>query len=394
VSAASWRIEDILMAARLATAEDLERARRRMRERGGRLLANLFACVNVPDEEFARRLGQELSLPVADAARLQRVAAPRTPSRRAALRALAIERVLLPIGATREPRAVEVAMFDPSDGEAIERLRHICGGAEVKIAVAARHALLDAIGKTYGREASGVLGGEPSVVIHDEAGAAPAPVLPSVGVDDSEEITIGGARTAPASPVLPAAFVSADDPTPPPRIPPRDVRLSRVLLEAVGLLADLLEERVARRPRSGKELARYTRLVARELGYAPASVDELGVTASLYAVERSLDDEAEAAGSVPVQLDEALGWAAGAPEGIGPTLRALRQPGASDDPPFGAYIIAAVREFLHLAAATPDGHPDMNTVNQLLRVTTPPEIIDALGRVVSAERQKEQGDAV
>src|SRR5262245_5557516 len=143
------------MAAGLATAEDLERARRRMRERGGRLLASVFAVVNVPDEQFARRLGHELELPVADGERLQRVAAPRTPSRRAALRALAIERVLLPIGATREPRQVEVAMFDPSDAEGIERLRAICGGAEVRVTVAPRGALLDAIAKTYGREASG-----------------------------------------------------------------------------------------------------------------------------------------------------------------------------------------------------------------------------------------------
>jgi hypothetical protein len=394
VSAASWRIEDILMAAGLATAEDLERARRRMRERGGRLLANLHALGRFDDDTFARGVGNAFGLPVADASRLARVAAPRTPSRRAALRALAIERVLLPIGASREPRVVEVAMFDPTDREGIDRLRAICGGAEVNITVAPRGALLDAIGKTYGREASGVL-----------ETSAPSPNVTLIHDDDDvitqTAVPVGPPALAVTDPALAGADAvpESEDLTPPPRVPHRDVRLHRVLLETVGLLADLLEERVARRPRSGKELARYARLVGRELGMAPATVDELGAAASLHAVERALADEAAATGDTGVQLDEALGWAAGSPDGIGPVLRALRRAplqalGAEGDLPYGAIVIAAVREFLGLAHLAPDGQPDMDTVNQLLRVTTPEEIILALGRVVTAERQKEQGDAV
>jgi hypothetical protein len=397
VSSASWRIEDILMAAGLATAEDLERARRRMRERGGRLLASLHALGRFDDDTFARGLGNAFQVPVADASRLARVAAPRTPSRRAALRALAIERVLLPIGASREPREVEVAMFDPTDREGIDRLRAICGGADVRITVAPRGALLDAIAKTYGREASGVLETPvpaPHVtLIHDDDDVitqTAVPVAPSVG-----DTTDPGLEAAPADG---DAVADSEELTPPPRIPHRDLRLHRVLLEAVGLLADLLEERVSRRPRSGKELARYARLVGRELGMAPATVDELGAAASLHAVERALAEPAAASGELGVQLDEALGWSAGSPDGIGPMLRALRRAPllalGAEDLPYGAIVIAAVREFLGLAHLAPDGHPDMDTVNQLLRVTTPEEIILALGRVVTAERQKEQGDAV
>jgi hypothetical protein len=393
VSAASWRIEDILMAAGLATAEDLERARRRMRERGGRLLANLHALGRFDDDTFARGLGNAFQVPVADASRLARVAAPRTPSRRAALRALAIERVLLPIGAQKEPRLVEVALFDPTDRDGIDRLRAICGGAEVRAYVAPRGALLDAIGKTYGREASGVL-----------ETPAPSPHVTLIH-DDDDVITQTAVPVAPPSldtdpGETPTPVPESEDLTPPPRIPHRDVRLHRVLLETVGLLSDLLEERVARRPRSGKELARYSRLVGRELGMAPATVDELGTAASLHAVERALAEEAAETGETGVQLDEALGWSAGSPDGIGPMLRALRRfplvaaDGDGGDPPYGAVVIAAVREFLGLAHQAPDGQPDMNTVNQLLRVTTPEEIIEALGRVVAAERQKEQGDAV
>jgi hypothetical protein len=397
VSAASWRIEDILMAAGLATAEDLERARRRMRERGGRLLANLHALGRFDDDTFARGLGNAFQVPVADASRLARVAAPRTPSRRAALRALAIERVLLPIGAQKEPRLVEVAVFDPTDKDGIDRLRAICGGADGRANVAPRGALLDAIAKTYGREASGVLetpSPSPHVTrIHDDDDVitqTAVPVAPpALDTDPGETPT-----------PVPESEPENEEVTPPPRVPHRDVRLHRVLLETVGLLSDLLEERVARRPRSGKELARYARLVGRELGMAPATVDVLGTAASLHAVERALAEEAAVTGEIGVQLDEALGWSAGSPDGIGPMLRALRRfplvalEGDGGEAPYGAVVIAAVREFLGLAHQAPDGQPDMNTVNQLLRVTTPEEIIEALGRVVAAERQKEQGDAV
>src|SRR5439155_22777788 len=88
-----------------------------------------------------------------------------------------------------------------------------------------------------------------------------------------------------------------DAPTPPPvLLTGRDSRFVRVLLEAVGTLADLLEERVARRPRFGRDLARLSRLVARQLGCAPSVVDEIGLAAQLHAVDRALRDDARARG--------------------------------------------------------------------------------------------------
>jgi hypothetical protein len=94
---------------------------------------------------------------------------------------------------------------------------------------------------------------------------------------------------------------------------------------------------------------------------------------------------------------------------VAPILRALvavaagfpapwRSPGGAQgvdavDAPIGAQIIAAVADYLALAFATADGQPDRETVNQLLRVTTAPEIIEALGRVLDAERAKESQDA-
>lgn len=380
------RLEEILVDAGIASAQDLERARRRMTERGGRLLTNLVAVRRVDDEAFARALGRALGLPVVGPQRLSRVAAPRTPSRRAALRALAIERVLLPIGATRRPRAVEVAMFDPTDAEAIDRLRAICGGVDVRIAVAPRRALLDAIGQTYGREAAGVVGGgdtgphelfDDTDLADDDTPVDDTPGAPA-GVELATDLQEDIARLG-----------DPDAPTPPPvLLTSRDSRLTRTLLEVVGLLAGMVEERIARRPGLSRELARYSRLVARQLGCAPSVVDEIGVAAHLAGVEQALHEEAAASGAAPPDLADAFGWAAGSPDSVGPILRALQaaEDGfRGDDPPLGALVIGAVREYLQLVVATPDGQPDRATVVQLLRVTTPPEIIEALGRVLDAQ---------
>ena len=188
---------------------------------------------------------------------------------------------------------------------------------------------------------------------------------------------------------------------------PRDTRFVRVLLEAVGALADLLEARVAARPPLGPALARLSRLVARELGCAPSVVDEIGLAAHLFAVDRALKESVSLGDDdLPEDLAGALGWAAGSPEGITPVLRALASvaegfpapwvvaPGGEHaiDAPLGAQVIAAVSEYLALTAATLDGQPDRETVNQLLRVTTAPEIIEALGRVLDQERGKESID--
>lgn len=397
------RLEEILVEAGIATALDLERARRRMRERGGRLVANLAALGRWQDDELAQALGKALGVPVIDRARLSRVAAPRTPSRRAALRALAIERVLMPIGATREPRCVEVAMFDPTDSEAVERLRAICGGVSVTIAVAPRRALLDAIAQVYGREQAGVLGGGPS------DGNAPE-VLPEnlELIDDSDDDAAAGAgHHGRGGTGVEIASDMAEDigrlgdpdaPTPPPVLltTTRDSRFTRVLLEAVGLLADLLEERTAHRPGTGRDLARYSRLVARHLGCAPSVVDEIGLAAHLHGVDRALREAARAGRERAPDLANGLGWAAGQPDGAAPILRALaavadgfpapQGDAAVGDTPLGAQIIGAVVEYLALVHATPDGVPDRATMSQLLRVTTPPEIIEALGRVLDAER--------
>jgi hypothetical protein len=401
---APQRIDEILIDAGLASIEDLARARRRMAERGGSLLSNLVALGRIDDRQLAHGLASRLGLPLAGAAQLTRVAAPRTPSRRAALRALAIERVLLPIGAHREPREVEVAMFDPFDREAIERLRHICGGAAIRVHVAPRRELLEAVARTYGREQSGVLGeSHPAEVVFTDIHDRPFegdPIAAALGAAPLEPIALPAVAPAgsvpPAGPPRPVASSSSPSPssasvdsgamTPVPELM-REARLYRVLLEATGLLADLLEERASPRPREGLALARAVRAVAAELGWAPVAVDELGLAAQLFAVQVALADEArarggDADGAEPPSLADALGWAAAAPDGVGQILRALAQPPAGHAPPRGVQVILAVREYLQLAAAIPDGVPDRHTVNQLLRVTTPPDIIEAILRAL------------
>jgi hypothetical protein len=394
-------IEELLVQAGLTTAGDLERARRHMRGRGGGLLANLLALGRVDDVHLARTLAKRLGLPLAEPAALDRVAAPRTPSRRHALRALAIEKVLLPIAARQTPRQVDVAMFDPFDHEAMARLGAICGGAEVCVKIAPRRQLLDAIARTFGREQSGVLGERPRPVefveftdVHDDArrrgeGAA--------GDGDAAALaqTLGAEPLDPELDSVPD-FDSVPELERTPRVmlvpPPTDVlagdlggegRLNRVLLEVSSLALDLLEERATRGVRLGQDLGRAVRAVATALGYDPTAVAEVGLAAQIVAAEQALYAEAVHNGArTAPRFAEALGWAAGAPGGIGPILRAMapdRPPRPLSDPlPQGARIIVAVREVLRLSAAVPDGQLDRETVNQLLRVTTPPEIMQAI----------------
>jgi hypothetical protein len=410
------KLEDILVEAGIATTKDLERARRRMSERGGRLLANLACLDSFDDVAFARGLAKAFSLPLADGEALTRVAAPRTPSRRAALRALAIERVLLPIGATRTPRAVEVAMFDPTDADAIDRLRAICGGVKVQVHVAPRRTLLDAIAQTYGREAAGVLSGSPAA---GEDGDEDAELIDDYDDDEKTGVEIDvsvtpapvGANERTPTALLGARFgrpprelQSRETPTPQPAAQ-RDNRLVRVLLDAVALLSDLLEDRLQARTAHGRQLALLSRLVARELGCSSALVDEIGMAAHVFGVDRALRDVSRREGRTPPDLCADFGWAGGAPEGVVPILSALavvadgfpapwRQARAMGDvdAPLGAQIIAAVSEYLSLAEATRDGqhdHHDKATLHQLLRVTTAPEIIEALERVLDAKKSKE-----
>ena len=421
---ATKKLEDILVEAGIATTKDLERARRRMNERGGRLLGHIADKDGFDDVAFARALAKAFGLPLADGDALLRVAAPRTPSRRAALRALAIERVLLPIGATRQPRAVEVAMFDPTDTEAIERLRAICGGVKVKVHVAPRRELLEAIGQTYGRVAAGILGQATPVQPLDERDLLPAADEPAADRDDDDDEMTGvelevrwtpRPTPTPLSPSPPdeerttrttAQEVKAragrrDAPTPLPSTGVRDSRLTRVLFDAVALLAEIVEERLSSRVRHGRSLALLSRLVARELGISSTLVEEIGLAAHLFSVDRVLRDVGRVGGHPAPDLRTEFGWAVGSPEGLVQMLESLAvvadglpapwrqaRPVAEVDAPLGAQIIAAVAEYLSLAEATAE-QPDKHTLNQLLRVTTAPEIIEALERVIDAQRMKE-----
>jgi hypothetical protein len=375
------KLEDILVEAGIATARELERARGRMGEGGGRLLAQLAKNDGFDDVKLARILAKTLGLPLATRQSLERVAAPRTPSRRAALRVLALERVLLPIGATRNPQAVAVAMFDPTDSEAIERVRTICGGARVKVQVAPRRELLDAIAHTFGREAAGVLSAPASEGDLDEDA--------KTGVDIDLRVT----------PAPESVEEGAEETTTPGT---RDVPLTRVLLQAVSVLSELLEERLGVRPGPGRRLAILARLVARELGLAHELVDEIGLAAHLHAVDRLHRGVCRREGRTAADLGAELGWMGASPEGVVPILSALtvvadglpavwRQPRplAEVDAPLGAQVIAAVAEYLSLAEATSEGQPDEATLNQLLRVTTAPEILSALQRVIGAKTTKE-----
>ncbi|HJZ85468.1 MAG TPA: hypothetical protein VKN99_09875 [Polyangia bacterium] len=171
-------------------------------------------------------------------------------------------------------------------------------------------------------------------------------------------------------------------------------RHTQVLTQTVGLLVDLAEARLSGRHHA-HEMGRLTRMVAREMGLAERAVAEMGLCAELFALDRSL----RAAGIEPPDFVGTFGWAAGAPDGLAPMLRALtertRRPaaGSSSKPtppsgtPLGARLVVAVATALVPADASEGALPEAKVASEkLAAAATPKEIIEAILRVLARER--------
>jgi hypothetical protein len=223
--------------------------------------------------------------------------------------------------------------------------------------------------------------------------AAPQPVRPR---RPSEPRLVLPAEAAPPAPSL-----EAPDPETP-RLDDAladDARLVRALIETIETLALALEARLGGRPRA-KELARLSRRVARQLGCGPLDVDQIGVAALLFGVDRALRlAEGQRREGVADDLAESLGWAAAGEGGIVHALRVLTSAASpfgrssAGPAPLGARVISACSDFLELQEESGgEGHlPDLDTVSQLLRAgsgTAP--VVDALMRVLEARREATQ----
>jgi MshEN domain len=279
---------------------------------------------------------------------------------------------LLPIEFSPDRLHALVAMVDPSDRVTLEAYRTAAGLAEVRPLLAPPRALQTALRRVYGINSASV---ELDPGLTEEI-AQPPPIPP-------EPPPIPPEPPVRREPKRPAAR------KPPPTSPdPRtatDERLIRALTEVVETLAGALEARLGARPRA-LDLARLSRSVARRLDCPRGAVDEIGVVAALYAVDRALRfAHGQPTPGGAAELLESLGWSAAGEGGIAPALRSLLAAssafgvaGSPGPPPLAARVVTACADYLELEFEA-DKPPDRDTVSQLLRAgpATAP-VVDAL----------------
>jgi len=220
---------------------------------------------------------------------------------------------------------------------------------------------------------------------------APAPLRAEEERGDSDE-------------VRPAAEVHTGD------VLLDDERLRRALLQTIEILCAKLEERLPttssegdtdrlQRPGVAAETARLSRRVARQLSLPRPLVDEIGVAAQLFVLDRALK-QLEDGGGADDDLFGELGWASAREGALTGVLRSITASsagfarpagvGPTSPSPVGAVIVGVVTEYLELGANTAEA--DLDAISQLLRTSSRAgtegrgPVVDALLRVLESER--------
>jgi hypothetical protein len=227
------------------------------------------------------------------------------------------------------------------------------------------------------------------------AGAAPS--------QPSAAVTSARAEDSDSDLVRPAAEVHTGD------VLLDEERLRRALLQTIEILCTKLEERLPttsaegdtdrlQRPGVAAETARLSRRVARQLGLPRPLVDEIGVAAQLFVLDRALKQLED--GGATDDLFGELGWASARDGALTGVLRALTASsagfarpagvGPAAPAPVGAVIVGVVQEYLELGANTAEA--DLDAISQLLRTSSRAgsegrgPVVDALLRVLESER--------
>jgi general secretion pathway protein E len=138
---------DILLRSTPLTREQLDEARHHQAERGGRLADVLVELGMLSEEQVLEALGSALALPVR--ADLQPADADPALAERLPI-GFAKTHGLLPI-AHGDDGVLRVAVADPFDTDALDDLRLLFDGAEVRSELAPRRAILAAINQVYDR---------------------------------------------------------------------------------------------------------------------------------------------------------------------------------------------------------------------------------------------------
>jgi hypothetical protein len=392
----------ILLEENVVSARDLERVERERAGAGHPLWAALLAAGLTSEDELYFLLAKRGSIPLISDDKLARLTLPDAVAGGLG-QAEAMSAGLLPVELSPDGQRANVAMVDPYDQEALDELRVRLGLTDVRPLLARHGALMAAISRCLQDAA---VGGAP--FDDDKTGTVQLGKPATVEIDpklqqEIARLPVGARRADPLTPM--PRLRTRPRPRPPEALPPSDAaatspleaaeRLCQVLLQVTELLAGALEVRLQlppgaapRRRGVAVEMGRLAREVARQLGQPRRLVDEIGLAAQLYALDRLMRD---AEGDDAPDLFAELGWPAGGEGGLMPTLRALTAASsgfqrAAGPLPVGAKVVGVIADYLELGVDSGEG-ADLGTVSQLLRASAAgPQVVDALLAVLRAQR--------
>src|SRR5262249_6851939 len=137
---------DILLRNTNLTEEQLEAARRELSEAGGNLAQRLVAAGRVTADEVMQALSDQLGLPIR--AQIHRGDVDEALIERVPI-AFAKDHGIVPL--QRERDAIRVAVLDPLDTTALDDLRLLFEGADLRLELANQRTILGAINEVYDR---------------------------------------------------------------------------------------------------------------------------------------------------------------------------------------------------------------------------------------------------
>jgi hypothetical protein len=336
----------MLVAEGVLSRSELERLDESRRPRRQPLWSALLEASAASEDEIYYALAQRSGGALADEMVLATVE-PLDGALRATLSARdARQAGVLPLSLS-DDGCLTVVMIDPTDEETLDALARRAKALETRALLARRTALLAAVARAFAEPEPLDTGASPPTPAPDNVTATP-------GADDA--------------------------------------LLARALMQSLEVVARELELRLptAAGDDSGvgraAETARLCRRVARELGLARRTVDEIGIAGLLAALDRRLAFEDQFTKEGAKDRFAALGWAALAEGGLGATLRTLAAAqGKHPTAPLSAQIVGAVIEVLDLGSVA--ALADLDAVSQLLRAGHPGRaaVVDALLRVLDSD---------
>ena len=388
---------DILMEEQVVSAEELERVLQYQASHGGALAELLIRGGLVGEDDLFFLMSRKLDRqPLADDA-LANLTVTEELKRRVPA-ALAWQCVICPLEVDVPGGSITVAMCDPTDDEVLRRLKVASRVDSVRACLARRSAILEVVRQHWN------VADLTDRVIPPDAFAAPQATAPGAAMaeqepeppaepDDHVADEFSADATMVGTPSL-ASESDADERS----VSYAEGALLEEMLEGVGVLISMLEERIDPGGAMAREYARLTRLVGREMALSSQAIAALAVAAHLYGLDIALRKEL---GNETVSVGSAFAEVATGDGGLSASLRTLARRlvtfaeiGSDDNQQAsGEAVIAMVSEYVELRREVPQQSNDPETLMQLLRTGhTAPAALSALLRVVEIEEPIEATD--